>query len=191
MTGNARRTSCGSPCSGGCATRAAAATSLRCCSNGAAPSPPRTIRAWACRVAPRVTARRRAKRRGRAGRAWSLDETDVQVAGRWCSRDRALDREGALPDARRSAHRGPGRRAALPAAPGGRGRAHAAAHHDGPASARPPSDPLDPREEGPAPMSPGLEQSHRAKPPGGAAALRPHAGLRQFRVRRALLLGVR
>ena len=29
----------------------------------------------------------------------------MQVAGRWCSRDRALDREGALRDARRSAHR--------------------------------------------------------------------------------------
>ena len=66
---------------------------------------PETIRAWACRFAPRVTARRRATRRGRAGRAWSLDETDVQVAGRWCARDRALAREGALRDARRSAHR--------------------------------------------------------------------------------------
>ena len=29
----------------------------------------------------------------------------MQVAGRWCARDRALDREGALRDARRSAHR--------------------------------------------------------------------------------------
>ena len=66
---------------------------------------PETIRAWACRVASRVTARRRAKRRGRAGRAWSLDETDVQVAGRWCALDRAIDREGALLDSRRSAHR--------------------------------------------------------------------------------------
>ena len=66
---------------------------------------PETIREWACRFAPRVTARRRAKRRGRAGRAWSLDETDVQVAGRWCALDRAIDREGAFLDARRSAHR--------------------------------------------------------------------------------------
>ena len=29
----------------------------------------------------------------------------MQVAGRWCARDRALDREGALLDSRRSAHR--------------------------------------------------------------------------------------
>ena len=40
---------------------------------------PEAIREWACRFAPRVTARLRATRRGRAGRAWSLDETDVQV----------------------------------------------------------------------------------------------------------------
>ena len=153
---------------------------------------PETIRAWECRFAPRVTARRRAKRRGRAGRAWSLDETDVQVAGRWCSRDRALDRARApsgTPGAARTATSTPG--AARPAAPGGRGRAHAAAQHDGPASAVPQSDPLDSREEGPAPMPPGLEPPHRAQPPGGAAALRPHAGLRQFRVRRPLLYRVR
>ena len=66
---------------------------------------PETIQEWACRFAPRVTARLRAKRRGRAGRAWSLDETDVQVAGRWCSLDRAIDREGDLLDSMRSAHR--------------------------------------------------------------------------------------
>ena len=66
---------------------------------------PETIREWACRFAPLVTARLRAKRRGRAGRAWSLDETDVQVAARWCSLDRAIDREGDLLDSRRSAHR--------------------------------------------------------------------------------------
>ena len=66
---------------------------------------PETIREWACRFAPRVTARLRAKRRDRAGRAWSLDETDVQVAARWCSLDRAIDREGDLLDSRRSAHR--------------------------------------------------------------------------------------
>ena len=66
---------------------------------------PETIREWECRFAPRVTERLRAKRRGRACRSWYLDETSVQVAGRWCSRDRALDREGVLLDSRLSAHR--------------------------------------------------------------------------------------
>ena len=66
---------------------------------------PETIREWECRCAPRVTERLRAKRRGRAGRSWYLDETDVQGAGRWCSLDRASDREGDLLDSRRSAHR--------------------------------------------------------------------------------------
>ncbi len=64
-----------------------------------------TIRAWEVRFAPLLADRRRAKRRGPAGGSWSLDETDVHVAGRWCSRDRALDREGVLLDSRRSEHR--------------------------------------------------------------------------------------
>ena len=66
---------------------------------------PETIREWECRFAPRVTERLRAKRRGRAGRSWYLDETDVQVAGRWCSLDRASDREGDLLDSRLSEQR--------------------------------------------------------------------------------------
>ena len=63
------------------------------------------IRAWEVRFAPRLADPLRAKRRGQAGGSWYLDETDVQVAGRWCSRERALDREGVLLDSRRSAHR--------------------------------------------------------------------------------------
>ena len=64
-----------------------------------------TIRAWEVRFAPRLADQRRAKRRGQAGGSWYLDATDVQVAGRWCSRDRAIDREGGLLDSLRSAHR--------------------------------------------------------------------------------------
>ena len=64
-----------------------------------------TIRAWEVRFAPLLADQRRAKRRGQTGGSWSLDETSVQVAGRWCSRDRALDREGVLLDSRRSEHR--------------------------------------------------------------------------------------
>ena len=44
------------------------------------------IRAWEFRFAPLRADRRRAKRRGHAGRSWYLDETSGKVAGRWCSR---------------------------------------------------------------------------------------------------------
>ena len=63
------------------------------------------IRAWECRFAPLRADRLRAKRRGQAGGSWYLDETYVQVAGHWCSRYRAIDREGVLLDSMRSAHR--------------------------------------------------------------------------------------
>ena len=63
------------------------------------------IRAWECRAAPLRADRRRAQRGGHAGRSWSLDETSEQGAGRWCSLDRAIDREGKLLDSMRSAHR--------------------------------------------------------------------------------------
>ena len=63
------------------------------------------IRNWECRCAPLLADRLRAKRRGHAGRSWYLDETSVQVAGRWCSRYRAIDREGVLLDSMLSAHR--------------------------------------------------------------------------------------
>ena len=42
------------------------------------------IRAW--EFAPLRADRLRAKRRGHAGRSWYLDETDENIAGRWCSR---------------------------------------------------------------------------------------------------------
>ncbi len=63
------------------------------------------IRAWEVRFAPRLADPLRAKRRGQAGGSWSLDETSVKGAGRWCSLDRAIDREGVLLDSMRSEHR--------------------------------------------------------------------------------------
>ena len=63
------------------------------------------IRNWACRCAPLWADPLRAKRRGRAGVAWSIDETSVQGAGRWGYLYRAIDREGALLDSRRRAQR--------------------------------------------------------------------------------------
>ena len=52
------------------------------------------VRAWETRLAPLVTTRLRAKRRGQAGAKWHADATDVRVGGRWCSLYRAIDRDG-------------------------------------------------------------------------------------------------
>ena len=43
-----------------------------------------TVRAWEERLAPLLTARLKVRRRGKAGRTWHVDETDVKVEGRWC-----------------------------------------------------------------------------------------------------------
>ena len=64
-----------------------------------------TIRDWEFRFAPLLANRLRAKRRGRAGVSWYIDETYVKVAGRWCYLYRAIDREGALIDSMLSAQR--------------------------------------------------------------------------------------
>ena len=64
-----------------------------------------TIRSWEFRFAPLLGDKLRAKRRGRAGVSWYIDETSVKVAGRWCSLYRAIDREGVLLDSMLSQHR--------------------------------------------------------------------------------------
>jgi len=58
-----------------------------------------TVRDWEARFAPLLTARLRAKRRGQAGTKWHADETYSKVHGRWCSRYRAIDRDGNLVEA--------------------------------------------------------------------------------------------
>ena len=55
-----------------------------------------TAPAWEERFAPLLTARLKARRWGKAGRTWHVDETDVKVAGRWCSLYRAIDSDGTL-----------------------------------------------------------------------------------------------
>ena len=57
-----------------------------------------TVREWEFRFAPLLTEQLRAKRRGRAGVSWYLDETYLKVVGRWCYLYRAIDRDGALID---------------------------------------------------------------------------------------------
>ena len=64
-----------------------------------------TVREWEFRFAPLLAAQLRAKRRGRAGESWYLDETYVKVAGRWCYLYRAIDRHGELIDSMLSEHR--------------------------------------------------------------------------------------
>ena len=152
---------------------------------------PKTIREWACCFARLVTERLRAKRRGRAGRA--LVPGQDRRAGR---RALVLSRPRHRPRGRppgRQAQRAPrhGRRAAHPAAPGGRGRAHAAARHDGGPSARPAGDPLDPGEQGATPMPSLRDHPHRAGPPGRHAALSPAARRRELRVCCSVLFRVR
>ena len=83
------------------------------------------------------------------------------------------------------------RRATLPAAARRCGRHQAAARHHRCPSALPPRDPLDPGEEGGAPMQSILEQPDRAKPPSRQAAVLPDAGLREFRVCRPVLYCLR
>ena len=56
------------------------------------------VREWEERFAPLLTERLRAKRRGKAGRSWYVDETYIKVQGRWCYLYRAIDRDGNLVD---------------------------------------------------------------------------------------------
>jgi len=59
-----------------------------------------TVRAWEERLAPLLTARLKAERRGKAGRTWHVDEAYVKkVEGRWCYLYRAIDSEGTLVEA--------------------------------------------------------------------------------------------
>src|SRR5687767_13719737 len=54
------------------------------------------VREWEERFTPLLTERLHAKRRGKAGRSWYVDETYLKVHGRWCYLYRAIDRDGDL-----------------------------------------------------------------------------------------------
>ena len=126
-----------------------------------------------------------------ASRSWYIDETYVKVAGRWCYLYRAIDRDGQLIDSMLSKQRD--KHAArrflrrLVEVAEGRPLRVTTDHHP----RLPARDPLDPRaaRSAPAPALP--EQLHGARPSRREAALLPDARLRELRVRRALLLGVR
>ena len=56
------------------------------------------VRDWETRFAPLLADRLRARRRGQAGRSWYVDETYINVKGKWCYLYRAIDRDGNLVD---------------------------------------------------------------------------------------------
>jgi transposase-like protein len=61
-----------------------------------------TVRDWEARFAPIFADQLRAKRKGKAGHKWYVDETYVKVKGQWCYLYRAIDQEGNLVDSRLS-----------------------------------------------------------------------------------------
>jgi putative transposase len=64
-----------------------------------------TVRDWEARFAPVLADQLRAKRRGHAGTSWYVDETSVNVHGKWCYLYRAIDSDGNLVDSRLSEKR--------------------------------------------------------------------------------------
>ncbi|HYQ92255.1 MAG TPA: IS6 family transposase [Candidatus Competibacteraceae bacterium] len=64
-----------------------------------------TVRDWEERFTPILADRLRAKRRGKAGKVWHVDETYIKIKGRWCYLYRAIDQKGNLVDSRLSEQR--------------------------------------------------------------------------------------
>jgi transposase-like protein len=63
------------------------------------------VRDWEARFAPMFTQQLRARRKGKAGQSWYVDETYVKVGGKWCYLYRAIDRDANLVDSMLSEHR--------------------------------------------------------------------------------------
>ncbi len=57
-----------------------------------------TVRNWEERFAPLFAQELRAKRKGKVGTVWHVDETYIRVKGRWCYLYRARDQDGNLVD---------------------------------------------------------------------------------------------
>ena len=64
-----------------------------------------TVRDWEERFLPQFTDQIRAKRQGKVGKIWLVDETYIRVRGRWCYLYRGIDKDGNLVDVRLSATR--------------------------------------------------------------------------------------
>jgi transposase-like protein len=57
-----------------------------------------TVRDWEEGFAPIFATQLRAKRKGKVGSSWYVDETYIRVKGKWCYLYRAIDRDGNLVD---------------------------------------------------------------------------------------------
>lgn len=64
-----------------------------------------TVRDWEERFTPIFTQQLRAKRKGKVGKIWFVDETYIRVKGRWCYLYRGIDEDGNLVDVRLSEKR--------------------------------------------------------------------------------------
>ncbi|MBD1870387.1 IS6 family transposase [Cyanobacteria bacterium FACHB-471] len=64
-----------------------------------------TVRDWEERFTPIFTQQLRAKRKGKVGKIWFVDETYIRVKGKWCYLYRAIDEDGNLVDVRLSKKR--------------------------------------------------------------------------------------
>lgn len=64
-----------------------------------------TVRDWEARFAPVFAEQLRAKRKGKVGVSWYVDETYIRVKGKWCYLYRAIDRDGNLVDSMLSGDR--------------------------------------------------------------------------------------
>jgi transposase-like protein len=64
-----------------------------------------TVRDWEERFAAIFADQLRAKRRGKVGKIWFVDETYIRVKGKWCYLDRGIDEDGNLVDVRLSQKR--------------------------------------------------------------------------------------
>ena len=63
------------------------------------------VRVWEERFLSHFTEQLRAKRKGKVGKIWCVDETYVKVSGVWCYLYRGIDKDGNLIDSRLSSHR--------------------------------------------------------------------------------------
>ncbi|MEP0914796.1 DDE-type integrase/transposase/recombinase [Leptolyngbya sp. ST-U4] len=64
-----------------------------------------TARNWEGRFAPTFAKELRAKRKGKVGKIWFVDETYIRVKGRWCYLYQGIDEDGNLADVQLSEKR--------------------------------------------------------------------------------------
>src|SRR3954452_21191006 len=140
------------------------------------------VREWEAKLTPALAENLRRRRRGKVGRSWYVDETDLKVHGRWCYLYRAIDRNGNLVDVLLSEHRDMAAaqeffRSAQAVTGVTPDRLDTGPGHDQRPRQLPPSDPHRTRQECAAPDQRLLEQPAGAGSSGHQRSLSTHAGL--------------